>query len=221
MNHLSFRIISLIFLRFPKGLPQLRSSIDVFLVEDDSFHDIYFDQEPPLPIFAYDTEGCVIHIRGFSKYVAPGLRIAVVASHPEIMKTLIKAKSLADNGTPLLNQKIFLHYFSSERLQQHLEKLRTALQIRKEIMEEELADAGWEWTSPRGGLNLWVKLPETANIEEFYATSIKQSISFVPGVICDPNGGMTSWIRLSYSFINEQNLREGIRCLVRLYRSTV
>jgi GntR family transcriptional regulator of abcA and norABC len=113
-----------------------------------------------------------------------------------------------------LNQKIFLHYFSSVRLQKHLEKLRTALHVRKNIMEEELSNTDWEWVSPQGGLNLWIKLPKAISVEALLAKSLKQSISFVPGTFCDPSRELQSSIRLSYSFINEVQLREGLRRLV-------
>ncbi|MBH5320073.1 PLP-dependent aminotransferase family protein [Paenibacillus sp. GSMTC-2017] len=202
-----------------KLLVELAERYNCLLVEDDPFRDIYFDKPPPLPLFAYDTEGWVIYINSFSKYIAPGLRICAVACRYPFMEQLIKAKSLADNGTPLLNQKIFLHYYTSQRLQQHLEKLRIALQVHKEIMEEELSLAGWEWRAPEGGLNLWVKLPRNISSEALFRMSIGQSISFVPGEIFDPLGELRSWIRLSYSFANEILLREGMQRLTALSRT--
>lgn len=202
-----------------KLLVELAEHYRCLLVEDDPFRDMYFEEEPPPPFFAYDTEGWVIYISSFSKYVAPGLRICAVACRYPFMERLITAKSLADNGTPLLNQKIFLHYYTSPRLQQHLGKLRIALQVHKEIMEEELTAAGWEWTAPQGGLNLWVKLPEEISVEALFRLCMAQSVAFVPGEILDPLGEMKSWIRLSYSFANEGQLREGIRLLRAAARS--
>jgi DNA-binding transcriptional MocR family regulator len=202
-----------------KQLVELAERYRCLLVEDDPFHDMYFDQKPPPPFFTYDTEGWVVYIRSFSKYMAPGLRISAVACRGSMMEHLLTAKSLSDNGSPLLNQKIFLHYFSSVRLQKHLEKLRTALQIRKNIMEEELSNTDWKWVSPQGGLNLWIKLPSTISAEALLDKSIKQSISFVPGTICDPSRELQSSIRLSYSFINEVQLREGLKRLVEIYKT--
>lgn len=135
------------------------------------------------------------------------------------MKILLTIKSLSDNGTPLLNQKIFLHYFLSERMQQHLEKLRIALNIRKEIMEEAIASTGWEWSSPKGGLNLWVKLPDELSSQSLLSKCIERSISFVPGNICDPLNELDSWIRLSYSFVNERKLTKGIKELIEVYKT--
>lgn len=199
-----------------KQLVELAERYRCFLLEDDPFRDIYFDREPPPPLFAYGTEGYVVYIRSFSKYVAPGLRIAAVCSQPSLMKHLFTVKSLADNGTPLLNQKIFLHYFMSKRLQQHIKKLRIALNVRKSIMEEELSGTNWTWDSPAGGLNLWVKLPASISMDMLLAKSIEQSISFVPGSICDPSKEAKSWIRLSYSYINEHQLSAGMKKLIRL-----
>ncbi|USG68463.1 PLP-dependent aminotransferase family protein [Brevibacillus ruminantium] len=201
-----------------KQLVELAERHRCFLLEDDTFHDIYFDREPPLPLFSYSTEGYVVYIRSFSKYVAPGLRIAAVCLRPALMKHLFTLKALSDNGSPLLNQKIFLHYFSSARLQQHLEKLRIALNVRKSIMEEELSLTDWTWSSPAGGLNLWVKLPPSVPMDELLAKSIEKSISFVPGSICDPLKEKKAWMRLSYSYINEKQLREGVRQLIQLSR---
>lgn len=100
-----------------------------------------------------------------------------------------------------------------------LEKIRIALQIRKEIMEEELAVTGWRWISPKGGLNLWVQLPNKLPTELLLSKSIEQSISFVPGQICDPLKQLSSWIRLSYSYANEKQLREGVQRLVAVAQS--
>lgn len=202
-----------------KKLVELAEQYRCLLIEDDAYHDIYFNHPPPPPIYTYDTAGTVIYIRSFCKYISPGLRIGAVICQSSLMNSLLTVKSLADNGSPLLNQKIFLHYFTSLRLQQHLEKIRIALQIRKEIMEEELAVTDWSWISPKGGLNLWVQLPDKLSTELLLTKSIEQSISFVPGQVCDPLKQLSSWIRLSYSYTNEKQLREGIKRFITVAQS--
>ena len=196
-----------------KRLVELAERYRCLLVEDDALHDMYFDQPPPPPLYAYDTEGWVVYLRSFSKYVAPGLRICAVAGSKPVTERLAAAKSLTDNGTPLVNQKIFLHYFQSERMRRHIGKLRTALQVRRDIMEEGLAGAGWQWRSPNGGFNLWIRLPEPLDGRRLLGESLRQSVSFVPGEICDPLGEMTSYVRLSFAYINEKQIKEGVRLL--------
>jgi GntR family transcriptional regulator of abcA and norABC len=197
-----------------KQLVELAERYKCMLVEDDVFHDMYFEEPPPPPIFAYDTEGYVIYIRSFSKYIAPGLRVAALVARPAIMKSLMPVKALLDNGSPLLNQKIFLHYFFSRRLQEHVAKLRIALQIRKETMERVLSATNWSWTRPKGGLSLWIQLPQGISVDRLLEHSLQQSIAFVPGNICDPLGQLEDWIRLNYSYVNEGLLEEGVEKLI-------
>jgi DNA-binding transcriptional MocR family regulator len=202
-----------------KKLIELAEQYRCLLIEDDPYHDIYFEKPAPPPIYTYDTSGTVIYIRSFCKYISPGLRIAAMVCPSSLIKTLITSKSLVDNGSPLLNQKIFLHYFSSLRMQQHLKKIQIALQIRKEIMEEELAATNWNWISPKGGLNLWVQLPEGISTELLLTKSMEQSISFVPGEFCDPLKQPSTWIRLSYSYANEKQIQEGMKQFISLVKS--
>ncbi|MGG7617842.1 PLP-dependent aminotransferase family protein [Bacillus coreaensis] len=200
-----------------KKLVELAEQYHCLIVEDDAYHDIYFEKAPPPPLYTFDTAGVVLYVRSFCKYVSPGLRVAAVVFPPNLKEGLFTAKALADNGSPLLNQKIFLHYFSSPRLQQHLEKLRIALQIRKEIMEDELKDTNWSWVSPNGGLNLWIQLPMDLSTEPLLQRAIGQSVSFVPGLIFDPlQERFSSSLRLSYSYANEVELRAGMRRLIEV-----
>ncbi|GIP23639.1 GntR family transcriptional regulator [Paenibacillus sp. J22TS3] len=200
-----------------KLLVELAERYRCLIVEDDPFRDIYFGEAPPLPVAAYDTEGWVLYIRSFSKYAAPGLRIAVMCAQPPRMDLMLRYKMQMDNGAPLLNQKVFLLYLASERLTGHLEKLRIALNIRKTVMEEALGATDWQWESPLGGLSLWVRLPEKGiTVEKLLSRCRREGIVFSPGSAHDPLGKLRSHIRLSYSFVNEGEIREGIRRLIQL-----
>ncbi|KAB7667178.1 PLP-dependent aminotransferase family protein [Bacillus sp. B1-b2] len=199
-----------------KQLAELAEKYQCIILEDDSFHEIYFQESPPPPIYAYDIGGYVIYLRSFCKYMAPGLRICAMVAHPSLVKWLIKGKALADNGTPLLNQKAFLFYLTSERIRSHMEKLRIALQIRKETMEEALKNH-FIWDSPSGGLNLWVRINEEVNKGLLKNRALASSISYVPGYICDPHERDIPYIRLSYSFLNEQEIKNGLQKLTSIY----
>ncbi|WP_246098364.1 PLP-dependent aminotransferase family protein [Saccharibacillus brassicae] len=155
-----------------KQLADLAETYGCILVEDDAFRDVYFGDPPPPPVYSYDTAGNTIYVRSFSKYIFPGLRIGCLAARSDLMRRLLTAKARSVGGTPLLNQKVFAHHFQSERSRRHLHKLRTALQLRKEAMENALEDSGWTWHSPAGGLNLWVELPEGVDPERLLADAL-------------------------------------------------
>jgi DNA-binding transcriptional MocR family regulator len=83
-------------------------------------------------------------------------------------------------------------------------------------MEDELAHTNWQWTSPGGGLNLWVQLPNYLSTESLLTKSLSHSISFVPGQVCDPHKELLLWMRLSYSYTNENQLHEGVKKLIQV-----
>ncbi|MCM3783575.1 PLP-dependent aminotransferase family protein [Neobacillus mesonae] len=203
-----------------KQLVELAEQYQFIIAEDDTTYDMYFEKEPPPPIYSYDTEGVVMYIRSFSKYVAPGLRIAFVLCKPWLMKEMLTLKSLTDGGSPLLGQKIFLHYFTSSRMQTHMEKLRIALCLRKEKMEHMLAKTDWRWVSPDGGLDLWVQLPNHVSSVALLEKSLEQSVAFVPGPFCDPSPhGSEAYIRLSYCYTSEKQIEEGMERLLMAYEN--
>ncbi|WP_046227559.1 aminotransferase-like domain-containing protein [Paenibacillus dauci] len=204
-----------------KQLVDLAAQYKCLLIEDDTCSDIYFDRKPPAPVFAYDTEGYTIHIRSFSKYISPGLRIACIAARQPWMSQLLAAKSLSDGGTPLLNQKLFLHYFMSDRLHRHLDKLRIALRIRMEIMQQELDQAGWYYKQPQGGLSLWVRVPDHLSVPLLLRACLARQISLVPGSLFDVREQCGQYIRLSFSFASETQIRTGMRELINISRDII
>jgi DNA-binding transcriptional MocR family regulator len=103
---------------------------------------------------------------------------------------------------------------AASRLQEHVAKLRIALQIRKEKMEKILSASNWSWTSPKGSLSLWIQLPKRISVDILLERCLQQSIAFVPGNICDPLGQLDDWIRLNYSYVHEGLLEEGVQKLI-------
>jgi GntR family transcriptional regulator, regulator for abcA and norABC len=71
----------------------------------------------------------------------------------------------------------------------------------------------------KGGLNLWVKIPEDISTEKLLIKSLDHSISFVPGQVCDPLKESSSSIRLSYSYANEKQLSIGLKKFIHLAKS--
>ncbi|NFI40998.1 hypothetical protein FDA58_00440 [Clostridium botulinum] len=52
-----------------------------------------------------DTDGHVIYIKGFSKFLSPGCRIDVLTASGSIVNRLIATKCNSDLGSSLLTQK--------------------------------------------------------------------------------------------------------------------
>ncbi|EEM11138.1 Transcriptional regulator, GntR family with aminotransferase domain [Bacillus pseudomycoides] len=196
-------------------LVELAELYHFFIIEDDSFGEIYFDEViiPP-PLKTFDTNGHVIYLKGFSKTLAPGLRIAALAVEGPIFEWLYAVKASMDIGSPLLTQKALLPFLRAERMKNHLEKLRTALQLRRDTTLEILTSLTGEihFQKPLGGFNLWITLPDSINAFMLLKKANEANVSFLPGTACFLNHeSKYNYLRISYSMLNEKDMLIGLK----------
>ncbi|MED0963972.1 PLP-dependent aminotransferase family protein [Bacillus paramycoides] len=195
---------------------ELAELYQFFILEDDSFGEIYFeDAIVPPPMKSFDTNGHVIYVKGFSKTLAPGLRIAALVAEGPIFEWLYAVKGSMDIGSPLLTQKALLPFLRAERMKNHLEKLRTALQIRRDITIDILLPLKEiQFEIPNGGFNLWVTLPDSIDPFTLLQKANEVDVSFLPGTACLLNHEtQCNHLRISYSMLNEKDMLIGLEKL--------
>ncbi|MEK0314859.1 aminotransferase-like domain-containing protein [Cohnella sp. 56] len=190
------------------------------IVEDDSWNEIYFDNLlPPPTIKSLDRGGHVIYLKGFSKALAPGCKTGALVANGTVLQRLLTSKSCADLGSPLLTQKALIPFLTSTRMHTHLEKLRIALEMRRErtiALLDKYAPEGVTWITPKGGLNIWVSLPGNGNTDELLLKAQQSNISFLPGSACYPGEPQYNHLRISFSYLEDQKLEEGMIELCRM-----
>ncbi|MFF3024766.1 PLP-dependent aminotransferase family protein [Gottfriedia sp. NPDC057948] len=200
-----------------KELIELAQQHHFFILEDDSFSDIYFKKAfQYYPIKYYDQSDHVIYIKGFSKTLAPGVRIAAMLANGPVLEWLLAVKASMDVGSPLLTQKAILPFLRTDRMRSHVEKLRIALQIRRDTSIEILSSLNDQlnFRIPDGGFNLWLTFNKSnLDIFNLLRKANHENISFLPGVACFNNNTDTSSFRISYSLVSENDLAEGLEKL--------
>ena len=67
------------------------------------------------------------------------------------------------------------------------------------------------WTHPQGGLFVWATLPDYIDTTDLLARALEENVAFVPGrgAYLDGRGG--SSMRLNFSYVGDEDLREGVR----------
>jgi len=200
-----------------KELIELAQQYHFFILEDDSFSDIYFEKAfQYYPIKYYDQSDHVIYIKGFSKTLAPGVRIAAMLANGPVLEWLLAVKASMDVGSPLLTQKAILPFLRTDRMRSHVEKLRIALQIRRDTSVEILSSLNDQlnFRIPDGGFNLWLTFHKSnLDIFNLLRKANHEHISFLPGVACFNNNTDISSFRISYSLVSENDLAEGLEKL--------
>ncbi len=199
----------------------IAQEFQIIIIEDDPWSEIYYNDKPPNPIKSLDTKGNVIYLKGLSKTLIPGCRIGLLTADGTIFNRLVSSKMNADLGSPLLTQKALYPLFQSKRMEDHMKKLRTALKIRRDLVIKLLKKhmpEGVEWIEPKGGLNIWISIPEKWDTKQLLLECQKKNLSFLPGFVCFCGEPETNHLRLSFSYLNDNVLETGIIELSRILK---
>ena len=68
-----------------------------------------------------------------------------------------------------------------------------------------------QWTHPQGGLFIWATLPDYIDTTDLLARALEEHVAFVPGRAAFVDGRGGSAMRLNFSGVDEDQIREGIR----------
>ena len=192
------------------------SHYGVAVLEDNPYGELRFEGDILPSIKSMDHEGLVIGTGTFSKTFCPGMRIGWLVAAPAVIEKYVLIKQGADLCTSLRNQMeidLFMERFDFEgNLSRLIELYRRRRNAMVEALEE-LMLAGVSFTRPQGGLFLWVTLPQRIKAIALLKRCLEKNLAFVPGDAFFPNGGVENTLRLNYSNMPEERIREGIKRL--------
>ena len=69
---------------------------------------------------------------------------------------------------------------------------------------------GVKWEKPRGGMFLWVTLPEHIDSEKLLAASVKEGVAFVPGKPFYAAEAQSNTMRLNYTLLDRDDTQMAI-----------
>ena len=189
---------------------------DVWVVEDNPYGELRFEGAPVPSLKSFDRKGRVIALGTFSKVFCPGLRIAWIAADVPVLEKLVVLKQGADLQTSTLGQLQVNRYLEENDLDADIARILPVYRERRDAMLSAL-DAemppGVRYTRPSGGLFVWMTLPEKLNARTLLDECVRQNVAFVPGGAFYPNGGHENTLRLNYSNMPVERIREGVRRL--------
>jgi GntR family transcriptional regulator/MocR family aminotransferase len=186
------------------------------IAEDDYIGGLRYEGAHEPSLKAMDACGNVIHISTYSKMLMPGPRIGFVLTEDPLLERLIELKHQIDIGASELIQRTLETYIGDGRWRAHTRRVSRIYHARRDVMVESLEKyfpPQAQWTVPKGGFFLWVRLPEGISIRELYQAAIQRGVAFAPGPMFFPGEPAYPAFRLSYSQRTEEEIVEGIRRL--------
>jgi 2-aminoadipate transaminase len=190
------------------------------IVEDDCYADLIWNHQRPPALYATTNAGDVIHIGSFSKTVAPALRVGYIVANWTVLSRLLPLKN--DGGTGAIEQLV-LAEFCAPHFISHVEKLTRGLKVKLDCLTGALNESfgtAAEFEHSRGGIFLWVKLPEAVDTMKLYQSALAKGVAINPGVewSTDQSHGRNR-LRLCFASPSTDQIRHGIRTLAEVCRN--
>jgi 2-aminoadipate transaminase len=199
-----------------KELLEVASKYDLLVIEDDPYSFFVFDEVPFTPLKTLDSEGRVIYLGTFSKILAPGLRLGYMVADRQITRMVELAKQMVDLHSSTLSQYIALYALKEGVVEKTIQKARVVYREKRDIMVESLEKympEGSHWFKPRGGLFAFIYLPEGVDTSDMLPMAIERGVAYVPGRSFFSDGSGVNAMRINFSYLPPDKLREGIRLI--------
>ncbi|MGO1318636.1 MAG: PLP-dependent aminotransferase family protein [Galactobacter sp.] len=188
-----------------------------FLIEDDWAHDFGITTDSA-PVAARDDSGHVVYIRSLTKSVSPAVRVAgLIARGPAHDRILADSQAQAMYVSSAL-QAVALDVVTQPAWRTHLRSLRQQLTARRDLLVDALrehAPAAHLDAVPRGGLNLWLRLPDETDLHQLTRDCEAKGLIIAAGNDWFPAEPAGRYLRLNFSCPNPGAFPDAARIIAQ------
>ncbi|WP_291287533.1 PLP-dependent aminotransferase family protein [Flavobacterium sp.] len=223
-------------------LLELARLYDFVLFEDNAYGDFYYEKDKMPTLKSLDQNNSVIYLRSLSKTIYPSLRLCLMVVTQKVKVNeksialsdlMAKTKGYVTVNTPSIMQAMFgglllKNAFSLEAL--NTEKRAGMKEKRNQLLESlnhffNKETHFWaeniSWNLPAGGFFLILKVPFRVTKQDVIACAETNKVIFTPMSFFYMNQGGENELRLAFSNVTEEEIKNGIERLSEFIKSKV
>jgi 2-aminoadipate transaminase len=203
-------------------LIEIAAEWGVIVLEDNCYYAFDYDDKPPPTLLALDHTGYVLQSDSFSKYVAPGLRMAWAAGHPDAIEAMVRVRQ--DFAVSQLLARAVERYIRAGYLDSHLDSLRSLYKTKRDLTAAALAEHCQglvTWRVPSGGFYFWLEISPDVDWELARHKVARSGVAYRPGdgFVGDDSG--RKFVRISSIQVREEDIEPGIVALADALRESM
>jgi 2-aminoadipate transaminase len=206
-----------------RELVRIAGERELLVLEDNPYGMLRYEGERLPTLYALDDE-FVIYASTFSKILSPGLRLGWAAAPSPILHKMNIGKQGSDLSSSSISQYFVAAYFENGPWEDYIRSLLEIYRRRRDVMLDALAEhfpREATWTHPQGGLFIWATMPDYIDTTDLLARALQEHVAFVPGRAAYLDGRGASEMRLNFSGVSEDLIREGVRRIGEVVREQV
>lgn len=202
----------------------------IYILEDAAYCDLSYegDRVPFMKTLDTTNERVILALT-FSKSFSPGLRLGYGYLPPNLIGPVLNEKGNQDFGSSNFTQFIAYHAVKTGLFDDQVKRLCERYAQKRNLMLRAIREEfppDINYVEPKGGLYVWVTLPDgmgTGTGSDFCEKALDSHVLYVPGCYCyaQEKGRQKpdNQLRLCYGSIEDQPMVEGIRRLGAVIRS--
>ena len=202
-----------------KLLAEKAREYDFWILEDNPYGEIYYDEHPAPSMRAFAPER-TITLNTMSKVLAPGFRLGYFMAPKVVIDALAEMKTAVDLHTSTYTQLITARCLEQGLMKNHLPFVRSIYKQHAECMLKALDEympkhPQIKWTHPKGGMFIWLELPENVDATELLKACVaaETPVAFVPGFAFYANAPKHNTARLSFVTVPEEKIIAGVKSI--------
>ncbi len=201
-------------LDFYREAVQLAKRLDLIILSDIAYAEIYFDGEPPPSVL--QVPGAIditVEFTSLSKtYNMPGWRMGFAVGNERLIGALARVKSYLDYGAFTPIQVAAAAALNGP--QECVEEIRATYRRRRDVLVDSFGRAGWEVPPPPASMFAWTPIPEAfravGSVEFSKLLIEKADVAVSPGLGFGEYG--EGYVRIAL-VENEQRIRQAARAI--------
>jgi 2-aminoadipate transaminase len=190
------------------------------LIENDIYGALRYEGDAIPTLKELDPVGDTVQIGSFSKIAFPGLRVGWILAPRPLIARLTEAKQWCDLHSDQLSQAVLHRFAESGRLAAHRRhvikagaaRLHAALKSCRRHLPQ-----GSTWTQPRGGMSMWVRLPEPLDAGELLPRAERAGANYLPGKVFAVSRPQPGAFRLSFAGLPPARIEAGLAILGEVF----
>ncbi|MFI9414862.1 PLP-dependent aminotransferase family protein [Nocardia gamkensis] len=200
-----------------RELAELAERYGFWVIEDDPYGELWFDNPSPEPVAAYSSH--VIRLSSASKTLAPTLRVGWMTAPDAVCRGVELLKQGADLCGSALTQQIAAELLAdAEWLGAHVREVRRVYGARARVLVDELRMRFGDRlvsTDAAGGMFVWVDFTDGTDTVDLLPRAVDLGVAYVPGEAFAVSGAHRNSMRLCFTTSEAATLREAVARLAR------
>ncbi|MFD6400564.1 PLP-dependent aminotransferase family protein [Nocardia sp. NPDC060249] len=195
-----------------RRLAELAEAHGFWVIEDDPYGELWFDQPAPAPVASYSPQ--VIRLSSVSKILSPALRVGWMIAPERVSRAVELLKQGADLcGSSLTHQITTDLLTDTTWLAAHITAIRTTYGTRARALTTALRTTFADrlhCTDPTGGMFIWAEFTDNTNTSTLLPTALDAGVAYVPGAAFAVTNTADNSLRLCFTTSDEATLTEAV-----------